>query len=159
MTTFESRNISRCITPVQRALLGVGAPILEESVVARHKRHAKFGMLWRTVRGLLLGIAALVAFESIGGHWLRTLTVGAAGLLLGGLFCWLVSSSDLTWSINDYATYRSSNAVPAHVAALAEALEDAGVNRQQIQVEHLKNDPIVFIQEAESSWRYDLVIW
>jgi hypothetical protein len=91
MTALELTNISRCLTPVQRILLDRGAPILEEAVVARHKRYAKFGMLWRTVRWVLLGITALVAFESLGGNWLRTLVVGSAGLLLGGLFTWLVS--------------------------------------------------------------------
>jgi hypothetical protein len=159
MTALELSSISRCLTPVQRILLDLGTPILDEAVVALHKRHARLEMLWRTVRWLLLGIIALIAFESLGGNWPRTLVVAAAGLLLGVLFTWFVSSADLTWETSDYATYRSSNPVPAHVAALADALEDAGLDTRQLRVEHLKNDPILFIQEASPCCRYDLVIW
>jgi hypothetical protein len=159
MTALELSNISRCLTPVHRVLLDLGTPILDEAVVALHKRHAKFGMLWRTVRWLLLGIVALVGLESLGGNGPRTLTIAAAGLLLGVLFTWFVSSADLTWATSDYATYRSSNKVPAHVAALADALEEAGLDSRQIRVEHLKSDPILFIQEANPCCRYDLVIW
>jgi hypothetical protein len=159
MAASESINISRCLTPTQRILLDLGTQILDEDLVTRHKRYAKFGMLWHSVRWLLLGIMTLVAFESIGGNRLRILAVGAAALVLGGLFTWLVSSADLTWATGDYATYLSSNEVPAHVAAVADALKDAGLNSQQIRVEHLKSDPILFIQEANSSCRYDLVIW
>ena len=68
MTAVELSNISPCLTPVQQVLLDLGAPILEEAVVARHKRYAKFGMLWRSVRWVLLGITALVTFESLGGN-------------------------------------------------------------------------------------------
>jgi hypothetical protein len=79
--------------------------------------------------------------------------------LLVGLFTWLVNAADLTWSISDYADFRLANEVPANVAALASALEDAGISRQQIQVEHLKSDPILFIQDGSPSSRYDLLIW
>jgi hypothetical protein len=159
MTCFELSSVSRCLTPVQRVLLELRMPILDDAVVARHKRYAKAGMLWRAIRWPLLGIALLLAFESLGGNWLRTLKIGALGLLLGGLFTWLVSAADLRWLISDYASYRSSNKVPANVAALANALEDAGIGSQYIHVEHLKNDPILFVQEADSCCRYDLVIW
>lgn len=159
MTSFESSSISRCLTPIQRVLLELGTPILEHSLVARHKRDARLGMLWRAIRWPLLGITLLLAFESLGANWLRTFKVGTAGLLLGGLFTWLVSAADLTWSISSYKDYRSSNEIPEHVAALANALESAGIGSQQLQVEHLKEDPIFFIQEVNPSCRYDLVIW
>ena len=159
MTSSELSGVSSCLTPVQRVLLQLGTPILDDAEVARHKRDAKLGMLWSAIRWLLLGIVVLLALESLGGNWLRTLKVGTAGLLLGGLFTWLVSAADLTWSISDYEAYRSSNKVPANVAALANALEDAGIASDAIQVEHLKSDPILFIQQANPACRYDLVIW
>ena len=156
--TSAFHTISPCLTPVQRVLLQLGTPILDDTVVARHKRDARRAMLWRAIRWLLVGIAVLLAFESLGGNWLHTLKVGASGLLLGGLFTWL-SVIDLTWSVSDYASYRSFNKVPANVAALANALEDAGISSEHIKVEHLKNDPILFVQESNSGCRYDLVIW
>jgi hypothetical protein len=159
VTSFELISISRCLTPVQRVLLQLGTPIIDSAVVARHKRHARLEMLWHAIRWPLLGIVLLLALESLGGNWLRTLKVGTAGLLLVGLFTWLVSAADLTWSVSGYAAYRSSHQVPANVAALATALEEAGIGSHQIHVEHLKNDPILFIEEAAPSGRYDLVIW
>jgi hypothetical protein len=158
MTSFELSNVSHCLTTTQRVLLELGAPILDDAVVARHKLYARRAMLWRSIRWLLVGIVLLLAFESLGGNWLRTLKVGASGLLLGGLFTWL-SVVDLTWSVTDYASYRASNKVPANVAALANALEDAGIGSQDIRVEYLKNDPILFVQETNPPCRYDLVIW
>jgi hypothetical protein len=158
MTSFELSNVSHCLTGVQRILLQLGTPILDGDVVARHKRDARRAMLWRAVRWLLMGIVLLLAVESLSGNWLLTLKVGASGLLLGGLFTWL-SVVDLTWSVSDYASYRTFNKVPANVAALATALEDAGIDSRQIQVEHLQSDPILFIQETNPDCRYDLIIW
>lgn len=157
--SFRITDASVCLTGVQRALLELGVPILEEAAVASHKRRAKLGMLCRAVCWPLLAIGTLVAFESLGGHSLRTATVGLAGLVLGGLFTWLISAADLNWATSDYATFRASHAVPQNVAALAEAVERAGVEPRFIQVEFLKHDPILFVQEEESSYRYSLVIW
>jgi hypothetical protein len=157
--SLKSTGASICLTSVQRALLALRLPILDEAAVARHKRHAKLAMLWRSVRWPLVGISVLVAFQSLGGHWLRTGKVGAAGLLLGGLFTWLVSAADLKWCTSDYATYRSTNAVPENVAALADAVERAGVDPALIRVEFLQHDPILFVQEERSPYRYHLAIW
>jgi hypothetical protein len=157
--SLELSSVSQCLTTVQRVLLDLGTPILDEAVVARHKRSARREMLWRAIRWPLMAIAVLLVLESLGGNWLHTLKVGASGLLLGGLFTWLMSVADLNWAITDYASYRSSNIVPANVASLASTLENAGISKQDIRVEYLKNDPILFVHEVSDSGRYDLVIW
>lgn len=156
---FETENASTCLTNVQQVLLELGLPIIEEAAVARHKRTAKSAMLWRAVCWPVAAIVLLVAFESLGGHWLRTSVIGIAGLGLGALYTWLVSAVDLIWCTTDYATYRLSNPVPQNVAALADAVEHAGVAPELLQVEYLKHDPVLFIQEQNSSYRYDLAIW
>ncbi|MGH9593290.1 MAG: hypothetical protein ACRD5L_09380, partial [Bryobacteraceae bacterium] len=59
----------------------------------------------------------------------------------------------------DYASFRLSHPVPERVASVAVAVERAGVDPKLIQVEYLKHDPILFVQEAGSSYRYDPAIW
>ena len=64
-------------------------------------------------------------------------------------------------SIGD-STYRNLYEVPHHVAAAAEALLSCGVSERQIGVEYLKNDPILYLEDADQRGgvqRYDLIIW
>jgi hypothetical protein len=150
------------LTAVQRALWQIGSPILAADAVAEHKKRAKLGMLWHTIRWPLLGMAALVAFECLGRRWGGAAVVGVAALVLATLFGLLVNASDLRWLTSDYSTYRSLHAVPAHVSAAANALQCCGVSQERIRVEYLKNDPILFVEDAEqhpSVKRYDLIIW
>ena len=150
------------LTTVQRALWQLGAPILDAGAVAKYKNGAKLGMLWRTVRWLLLAMAAPVAFMCIGHQWGRVASVGADAVLLATLFGWLVNASDLKWLTMDYSAYRNQNPVPPHVSAAANALLDCGVPQERIGVEYLKTDPILFVEDAEQGAgvkRYDLVIW
>jgi hypothetical protein len=150
------------LTTVQRALWQMGSPILDAAAVAEYKKRAKLGMLWRTMRWPLLGMAALVAFECLGRQWGRAAIVGAAAVVLATLFGWLVNASDLRWLTIDYSTYRSLHAVPRHVSAAVSALVCCGVSPERIGVEYLKNDPILFVEDAEQGpgvKRYDLIIW
>ena len=149
------------LTTVQRALWRLGMPILDAGAVAEYKKRAKAEMLWRTIRRLLLGIAALVAIESLGRQWGRVALVSAAAVALATLFSWLVSAFDLQWITVGYSAYQSSHAVPPQVSAAANALSDSGVSRALIGVEYLKDDPILFVEDAERlpCVRYDLIIW
>jgi hypothetical protein len=150
------------LTTVQRALWQLGMPVLDANAVAEYKRRAKLGMLWRAIRWQLLGMAALVALVCLGRQWGRAAGVGAAALLLATLFGWLVSSSDLQWLKMGYSSYQDIHGVPSHVAAAANALLSRGVAQEQIGVEYLKSDPILFVEDAEqgpSVKRYDLIIW
>jgi hypothetical protein len=119
-------------------------------------------MLWRAIRWHLLGMAALVAFMCIGRQWSRVATVAAAAVLLSTLFGWLLSTSELLWQTIGYSTFRSLYAIPPHVAAAAEALVSSGVSERRIGVEYLKNDPILYVEDAEQGpdiQRYDLIVW
>jgi hypothetical protein len=150
------------LTTVQRALWQLDIPIVDVHAVARHKRLAKLGMLWRAVRWQLLGMAALVAIMCLGRQWGRAAVVGADAFVLATLFTWLVSASDLQWHTLDYGTYREAHAIPLHVSAAANALLSYGVGESRIGVEYLKNDPILFVEDVEqpsSVRRYDLIIW
>jgi hypothetical protein len=150
------------LTTVQRALWQLGMPVLNADSVAEHKKRAQLGMLWRTIRWPLLGMAALVALESLGRQWGRVAIVGAAAVVLATLFAWLVVAYDLQWLTIDYRTYRSLHVVPPHVSAAANALLCYGVSPSRIGVEYLKNDPILFVEDAEQRpgiQRHDLVIW
>jgi hypothetical protein len=147
---------------VQRGLWQLGMPILDAGSVAEYKKRAKLGMLWRAIRWQLLGMAALVALECLGRQWGRAALVGAEAGVLATLFSWLVYVSDLQWLTIDYSTYRSVHAVPPHVSAAASALLCCGVPQSRICVEYLKNDPILFVEDAEQGpgvKRYDLLIW
>jgi hypothetical protein len=150
------------LSNVQRALWQLGMPILDAASVAEYKKRAKLAMLWRAIRWQLLGMAALVAFMGLGHQWGRVGTVGAAAVLLATLFGWLVNGSELLWLTMGYSTYRSLYAVPPHVSAAAEALVSAGIAERQIGVEYLKDDPILYVEDAEQGQgvhRYDLIIW
>jgi hypothetical protein len=150
------------LTTVQRALWQLGMPILDAGSVAEYKRRAKLGMLWRTIRWQLLGMAGLVALECLGRQWGRAAVVGAEAAVLASLFGWLVVSSDLRWLTAGYSNYRSVHAVPPHVSAAANALLCSGVSPSRIGVEYLKNDPILFVEDTEQGpgvRRYDLIIW
>jgi hypothetical protein len=149
------------LTTVQHALWRLGMPILDAGAVAEYKKRAKGGMLWRTIRWLLLGIVALVAIECLGRQWGRMAVLGAAAVALAALFSWLVSAYDLQWITAGYGAYRSSHAVPPHVSAAANALLSCGVSERRIGVEYLKTDPILFVEDAEQlpAVRYDLIIW
>ncbi len=150
------------LTTVQRALWQLGMPILDAVAVVKYKKRAKLAMLWRAMRWHLLGMAALVALICIGRQWGHVATVGAAAVLLATLFAWLVNASELLWQTAGYSTYRSLYAVPPHVAAAADALLRSGVSERQIGVEYLKNDPILYVEDAEQGRgvkRYDLIIW
>jgi hypothetical protein len=150
------------LTTVQQALWQLGMPILDAHAVAEYKRRAKLGMLWHEVRWPLLGMTVLVVFECIGRQWGRATVVGAAALVLAALFSWLVNASDLQWLTIQYSSYRSLHAVPPHVSAAASALSSNGVSPERIGVEYLKNDPILFVEDAQQRTgvkRYDLIIW
>jgi hypothetical protein len=150
------------LTTVQRALWHLGMPILDASAVAAYKKRAKLGMLWRSTRWLLLGMAVLVAFECLGRQWGRAAGVGAAAVVLATLFGWLVSVTELQWLTSGYQAYRSLEAVPPHVSAAADALLACGVSESRIGVEYLKDDPILFVEDAEPQAalrRYDLIVW
>jgi hypothetical protein len=130
--------------------------------VAEHKKSARLGMLWREVRWPVLGMTVLVMFECLGRQWGRATIVGGAALVLAALFSWLVNASDLQWHTIGYTTYRSLHEVPPHVSAAADVLLSYGVSPQWIGVEYLKNDPILFVEDAEQHSgvkRYDLVVW
>ena len=150
------------LTTVQRALWQLGMPILDGDAVIQYKKRAKLGMLWRAVRWHLLGMAALVALMCIGRQWGRVAILGAAAVLLATLFAWLVSASELLWETAAYSTYRSLYAIPPHVADAANALLQCGVSERHIGVEYLKNDPILYVEDAEQGAgvrRYDLIVW
>ncbi len=52
--------------------------------------------------------------------------------------------------------------MPGHVSAAVKALVSSGVSPEQIGVEYLKTDPILFVKDVENSRsarRYDLIIW
>lgn len=150
------------LTTLQCAILQLGLPILDAGSVAAYKKRASLGMLWRTIRWPLLGMAMLVAFECLGRQWGRAAVVGAAAALLSALFGWLVQASDLQWRTIDYRAYRSSQPVPRHVSATVDALVSCGISEKQIGVEYLKSDPILFVEDGEphsGAQRYDLVIW
>ncbi len=150
------------LTTVQRALWQLGMPILDATAVGKYKKLAKRGMLWRAIRWHLLGMAALVALMCIGRQWGRVATLGGAAVLLATLFAWLVNASELLWQTAGYSTYRSLYAIPPHVEAAADALLSCGVSERHIGVEYLKNDPILYVQDAEQGLgvrRYDLIIW
>jgi hypothetical protein len=150
------------LTTVQRALWQLGMPILDAGAVTGYKKRAKRGMLWRAIRWQLLSMAVLVALECLGRQWGRAAGVGAAAVVLATLFGWLVSASELQWLSTGYSAYRSMYAVPAHVSAAANALLSSGVSENRIGVEYLKDDPILFVEDAEQqspARRYDLIIW
>jgi len=150
------------LTTVQCALWQLGMPILAATAVAEYKKHAKLSMLWQAVRWQLFGMATLVAFMCLGRQWGRVAVVGAAAVLLAALFAWLVSASELLWLTTGYTNYRALHAIPSHVTAAAEALLACGVSEGQIGVEYLKNDPILYVEDAEQGrgvQRYDLIIW
>jgi len=150
------------LTTAQHALWQLGMPILDAGAVAQYKKIAKLGMLWREIRWPLLGMTALVLFECLGRQWGRATVVGAAALMLAALFSWLVNASDLQWLTIGYSAYRSLHQVPPHVSAAANALLSYGVSPERIGVEYLKNDPILFVDDAEQRpcvKRYDLIIW
>ena len=150
------------LTTAQSALWQLGMPILDAVAVAKYKKRAKLVMLWRAVRWHILGMAALVALMCIGRQWSRVATLAAAAVLLATLFGWLVNASELLWQTIGYRTYRSLYPVPPHVAAAADALLSCGVSEKQIGVEYLKNDPILYVEDAEQGHgvqRYDLIIW
>ena len=149
------------LTTVQRALWELEMPILDAFAVAKYRKRAKLTMLWRAIRWQLLGMAALVAFMCIGREWGRVATVGSAAVLLATLFGWLVNASELLWLTIGYSTYRTLHAVPPHVSAAADALLRSGVSERQIGVEYLKNDPILYVEDAQQGvvQRYDLIIW
>lgn len=164
-------NLSPCLKPdttvvplttVQGALWQLGMPILDAAAIAKHKKRAKLGLLWREIRWQLLGMATLVAFMCIGRQWGRVAVVGGAAVVLATLFGWLVNASDLQWLTMGYNTYRSVHGVPMHVSAAANALLSCGVSQERIGVEYLKSDPILFVEDAgqrSGIKRYDLIIW
>ena len=147
------------LTAAQSALWQIGMPILDAVAVVEYKKRAKLIMLWRAIRWHLLGMAAMVALMCIGRQWSRVGILAAAAVLLATLFGWLVNASELMWQTIGYSTYRSLYPVPPHVAAAADALLSCGVSEKQIGVEYLKNDPILYVVDAEQGERYDLIIW
>jgi hypothetical protein len=150
------------LSNVEQALWQLGLPILDAEAVAEYKKRAKLKMLWREIRWPLLGITVLVVFECLGRQWGRATVVGVAALVLAALFSWLVNASDLQWLTIGYSTYRSLHEVPPHVSSAADALLSYGVTPQRIGIEYLKNDPILFVEDAEQLSgvrRYDLIIW
>jgi signal transduction histidine kinase len=150
------------LSTVQRALWQLGMPILNVVAVGEYKKGAKRAMLWRAIRWHLVGMAALVVIMCIGRQWNRVAVVAAAAVALATLFGWLVSVSELLWQTVGYSTYRSLHAIPPHVSAMADALLSCGVSEQHIGVEYLKDDPILYVEDAEhggSVQRYDLIIW
>jgi hypothetical protein len=150
------------VTTVQRALSQLGMPILDADAVAKYKKLAKRGLLWRAIRWQLLAMAALVALICLGRQPGRAAAVAAAAVLLATLFGWLVSTSDLQWLRIDYSTYENMRAVPLRVSAAMNALLDCGVPQRRIGVEYLKTDPILFVEDTEEGHgvkRYDLIIW
>ena len=150
------------LTTVQRALWQLGVPTLDGVAVTEYKRRARRTMLWRAIRWQLLSMAALVGLMCLGRQWGRVATVAAAAALLAALFGWLVNTSELLWLKIGYSTYRTLHGVPPHVSAAADALLNCGVSERQIGVEYLKNDPILYVEDAEQGHgvqRYDLIIW
>lgn len=149
------------LTTVQLALWEIGMPVLGADSVAEHKKRAKWGMLWRAMRWLLAGVAALVGLMCLGRQWGRAAAVGAAAVVLVALFTWLLSAYDLQWVTTGYRGFRALQAVPAHVSAAVDALVSRGVSEKRIGVEYLKDDPILFVEDDEhaSPRRYDLIIW
>lgn len=149
-----------CLTDLEHALWQLDLPGLPEGVIARHKRFAKLGMLWRTMRPLLFGLALLVGLECLGRDWARAGFVAASALLLAALFAWLICAVDLQWTTADYMTYSKLHPVPEHVSTAAGALVRFGISESRIGVEYLKDDPILFVTEGESSERRrHLIIW
>ena len=150
------------LSTVQLALWQLGMPILDASGVAGYKKRAKLEMLWQAVRWQIAGMAALVGVVCLGRQWGRATLVGAAAVVLAGLFAWLLNASELQWLTIGYSTYHSLHAVPPHVSAAADALLAHGVSPRRIGVEYLKNDPILFVEDDEQGpglKRYDLIIW
>jgi hypothetical protein len=150
------------LTAVQRALWQLGMPILDADAVAKYKKRAKRGMLWRAVRWQLLAMALLVSLISLGPQLSRTAAVGAAAVVLISLFGWLVNTFDLQWLSINYCAYQDVHAVPPYVSAARDALLSRGVAEERIGVEYLKNDPILFVEDTEQGSgveRYDLIIW
>jgi len=146
------------LTAVQLALWQLGMPILDVEAVSKYKKWAKRGMLWQAIRWHLVGMAAVVALISIGHQPGRILAVGAAAATLATLFGLLVNS-DLRWLRIDYRTYQELQPVPSHVSAAANALLSRGIPQEQIGVEYLKTDPVLFVEEGPGLKRYDLIIW
>ena len=149
------------LTAVQQALWQLGMPILDAGAVANYKQRAKRGMLFRAVCWQLLGMVALVGLISIGRQWGRVAVVAGAAVALGSLFTWLVNACEFQWLSLDYGTYRGLHPVPQHVSAAVDALSSCGV-AEQIRVEFLKSDPILFVEDPEDGSgvrRYDLIIW
>jgi len=66
--------------------------------------YKKRAMLWRAIRGQLLGMAALVALVCLGRQWGRAAVVGAAAVVRATLFAWLVNAFDLQWATIGYCT-------------------------------------------------------
>jgi hypothetical protein len=145
------------LTTVQRALWQLGMPILDAGAVNEYKQRAKRIMLWNTIRWLLLSLVVLVGLVGLGRQWRHAVAVGAAAVVLAGVFSWFLSAVDLRWSIMGYGAYQSEHAVPLHVSAAANALLSHGVAEESIGVEYLKSDPILFVEDGEK--RYDLIIW
>jgi hypothetical protein len=156
------------LTTVQQALWRLGMPILDAGAVTKYKKGAKRGMLWQAIRWQILATAALVALISLGRQPGRVAAVGAAAVLLTTLFGWLLTC-DLKWRSIDYSTYQSLHPVPQHVSVAANALLSHGVAAEQICVEYLKADPVLFVQECTGALagdcetipvnRYDLIVW
>ena len=146
------------LTTTQCALWQTGLPVLDANAVAEYKKRARLGMLWHAIRWHLLGMAVLVALVCVGRLWGRAAGVGAAAVLLATLFAWLVNI-DLQWLTMRYCAYKDLHTVPGHVTAAADALLSRGVSPEQIGVEYLKNDPILFVEDAEQGLRCDLIIW
>jgi hypothetical protein len=150
------------LSTLQRALWQLRMPILNAGAVADYKKGAKLGMLWSAIRGQFLGIAVLVALECLGRQWSGVGRVAGAAGVLATLVCWL-TASELRWRTMPYETFASANQVPLHVSAAADALLCSGIAPAQIGVEYLRNDPILFVTDAEQQFpgsrRYDLIIW
>lgn len=165
LNPLQSLKVDTAVVPLtaaQHALWQLEMPILDAAAVAQYKKRAKLIMLWRAIRWHLLGMAALIALMCIGRQWGRVAILAAAAVLLAALFAWLVNASELLWQTIGYSTYRSLYAVPPHVAAAADALLACGVSEKRIGVEYLKNDPILYVEDADQGrgvQRYDLIIW
>lgn len=147
---------------VQRVLWQLGMPILNAGAVADYKKRAKLGMLWSAIRWQFLGFAVLVALECLGRQWGGVARLAGAAGMLATLLCWL-NASELRWRTMPYDSFASANQVPLHVSAAADGLLSSGIAPEQIGVEYLRNDPILFVMDAEEQFpgskRYDLIIW
>ena len=149
------------LTTIQRALWQLDLPILDAGAVADYKKRAKLGMLWSAVRWQFLGIAVLVALECLGRQWGGVARVAGAAGMLATLLGWL-NATELRWRTMRYDAFASAYHVPLHVSAAADELLRSGVAPEQIGVEYLRHDPILFVTDAEEQFpgkRYDLIIW